>query len=164
MLFLGVSLFWPGTYQDYPVAVPFQPLAIDFFAFALVLLLMKDTDEDPKYNRMLTWFVLIGTFLYIIGTVFVTESALILSTLPPTVSASTSNPWGFFNTFFNSQNNPALAIYTFYICFTILLLAGAVAVVSSFRDQAGRGSIVTNPKPVIKTTANPPIPPAQQNK
>ncbi len=157
VVFLGFSLFWPGTYQDYPIAVPWQLLAIDFFAFALVLLLVKDTDEDPKYNRLLTGFVLIGTFLYITGTTFVTESALALSTLPPTVSASVSNPWGFFYAYFNSQNNPTLSIYSFYVAFALLLLAGAIAIASSLRSGGNTSvrGLKPSPKPVVKQAAAP---------
>jgi hypothetical protein len=163
VLFLGVTLFWPGTYQDYPIAVPFQPLAIDFFAFALVLMLVKDTDEDPKYNSLLTVFIIIGAMLYIFGTVFITESATMLSPLPPTVSLSTSNPWGFLNAYFNSQNNPALAIYTFYITFALLLIAGGIAVMDSFKGSFPRKSIDISPKPVVKQPTEP-QPPAPQQK
>lgn len=165
IVFLGVSLFWPGTYQDYPVAVPFQPLAVDFFAFALVLMLIKDTDEDPKYNRLLTYFVLIGTMLYIFGTVFITESATSLTVLPPTVSLSTSNFWGFLNTYFNSQNDPSLAIYSFYATFLIFLAAGGIAIRASLKEgNVPRAGIQTNPKPMIKETFSPPTPPAAQKK
>ena len=158
IVFLGVSLFWPGTYQDYAVAVPFQPLAIDFFAFALVLMLIKDTDEDPKYNAMLTYLVLIGTFLYIFGTVFITESAVVLSPQPPTVSSSTSNLWGFLYIYFNSQNDPAMAIYTFYVTFLLFLGAGAVAIRASLKGGGiPKGSVLTNPKPQVKETASPPV-------
>ncbi len=161
VLFLGFSLFWPGTYLDYPIAVPWQLLAIDFYAFALVLLLVKDTDEDPKYNKLLTIFILIGTFLYLIGTVFVTESALALSTPPPTVSNSLGNIWGLFYNVFDSQQNPALAIYSFYVCFALLLGAGAIAINSSFRSGANlaKQDIQTSPKPTIKMPSPPPVAP-----
>ncbi len=150
VLFLGVSLFWPGTYQDYPIAVPFQPLAIDFFAFALVLLLIKDTDEDPFYNSLLTIFVLAGTVLYLFGTVFVTESALALAVLPPTVSPSVGNFWGFINQNFNSENAPAMSIYSFYVTFALLLIAGGIAIANSFHPNYPRTSVQTNPKPIVK--------------
>ena len=29
VVFLGVMLFWPGIYQDFPIAVPFMPLAVE---------------------------------------------------------------------------------------------------------------------------------------
>lgn len=157
ILFLGVSLFWPGTYQDYPIAVPFMPIAIDLYAAALVILLIKDTDEEPKWNSALTLLVVAGAFLYIIGTVFVTESAVYMATLPPTVSLSASNPWGFFNTFFNSEHNPAMAIYTFYAGFGLFLLLGLIAITASFLQPGGtpRSRIQTNPKPVVKQPAAP---------
>ncbi len=162
IVFLGVSLFWPGTYQDYPIAVPWQLLAVDFFAIALVIMLIKDTDESPTWNSALTVLVAIGSFLYIVGTVLVTESALALTTLPPTVSASTNNIWGFFNTYFNSINNPTLAIYSFYVCFTILLVAGAVAIGASFRGGIAKRTLAVAPKPVVKQPQAPAQSSAQQ--
>lgn len=152
-VFLGITLFWPGTYQDFAIAVPFQPLAINFFAFALLIMLIKDTDEEPKYNTLMTVFILIGTILYIFGTVFVTESAVSLAVLPPTVSLSTNNFWGFINYYFNSMNNPTLSIYTFYFCFALFGLTGLIAVIYSFKNsKLARGSITTNPNPIIKQT------------
>jgi hypothetical protein len=158
IVFLGVSLFWPGTYQDYPIAVPFQLLAIDLYAFALVLLLIKDTDEDPKYNSWLTILVVLGGFLYVIGTVFVTESATALATLPPTVSLNPSNIWGFFNTYFNSINNTTLAIYSFYVTFALLLIAGGIAISVGFRsgNNISKRNVITTPNPVAKTVSQQP--------
>lgn len=160
IVFFGVLLFWPGIYQDFPIAVPFQPLAIDFFAMGLVLILVKDTDEEPFYNSLLTILVLIGAFLYITGTVFVTESATQLPVLPPTVATGSGNIWGFFNNNFNSQNNPALSIYTFYVTFAILGICGLIAVISSFKGGIFNRFIEPKPMPVIKETA----PPQQQGK
>lgn len=138
IVFLGAELFWPGTYGDYPVAVPFQPLAVDFFAMALVLMIVKDTDEEPKWNNLLTTFVAIGSLLYMFGTIFVTESAVFYTgaALPPTVSMGTGNFWGFMNMYFNSQNNPALAIYTFYVTLAILAICGGIVVRNAYSPIA----------------------------
>ena len=158
VVLMGFMLFWPGTYQDYAIAVPFQPIAIDFFAMALVLMLLKDTDEDRFYNGLLTLFVVIGTSLYAIGTIFVTESAVQLAVLPPTVSNAASNLWGFFNLNFNSMNNPALSIYTFYVGMGVLALCGLIVIVYSFMDGASSGSgkfSEPNPRPTIKETQPP---------
>ena len=155
IVFFGFMLFYPGIYQDFPIAVPFMPLAIDMFAIALVIMLVKDTDEDIKYNNILTIFVALGTSLYIFGTIFVTESATQLASLPPTVSNSASNIWGFVNTYFNSINNPALSIYSFYICLTILVIAGLVALRYGLTFGVPRSSVITNPNPIIKTTEQP---------
>lgn len=134
VLFLGVALFWPGTYQDYAIGVPFMPLGVDFFSFALVLLLLKDTDEDPKANAMLTAFIVIGAALYTIGMVFVTYNPAQLSLQVPTVSTAASNPWGFFYQYFDSINSPTVAIYSFYITLVLLGLAGGRAVRWSYEQ------------------------------
>jgi hypothetical protein len=156
VVFLGFMLFWPAIYQDFPIAVPFEPLAIDFYAMALVLMLVADTDEVPLYNSIVTILVLIGTVLYITGVIFVTESATALAVLPATVSLSTSNIWGYFNANFNSINNPDLSIYTFYVTFGILSICGAVAIIYSFKGGIMNRTIEPKPKPAVKETINPP--------
>ena len=155
MVFLGFMLFYPGIYQDFPIAVPFMPLSIDLFAIALVILLVKDTDEEPKYNSAITVLVGLGTILFITGTIFVTESATQLGVLPPTVSNSSSNLWGFMNNTFNSMTNPALSIYTFYACFAVLAIAGLVAFIYGMGGNLPRNTITITPKPVEKQTAAP---------
>ncbi len=158
VVFLGFLLFWPAIYQDFPIAVPFMPLAIDFYAMALVLMLIVDTDEVPVYNSMMTILVLIGTILYITGVVFVTESAAALPVLPATVSLSANNIWGYFNTNFNSQNNPDLSIYSFYVTFAILALCGVAAILYSFRGGILNRLIEPKPRPAVKEAINPPQP------
>jgi hypothetical protein len=155
IVFLGFMFFWPGIYQDFPIAMPFAPLSIDFFAMALVLMLVVDTDEKPFYNSIMTILVIIGTLLYTIGIVLVTESPLALSILPPTVSTNTSNIWGFANTYFNSMNNPTLSIYTFYVAFVILGICGAIAVLYSFKGGIFNRFIEPKPKPVVKEVEAP---------
>ena len=155
MVFLGFMLFYPGIYQDFPIAVPFMPLSVDFFAIALVILLVKDTDEEPKYNSAITVLVGIGTLLFITGTIFVTESATQLGVLPPTVSNASSNIWGFMNNNFNSMNNPSLSIYTFYFCFAVLALAGLVAFIYGLGGSLPKNTITISPKPVEKQTEAP---------
>jgi hypothetical protein len=156
VVFLGFMLFWPAIYQDFPIAVPFEPLAIDFYAMALVLMLVADTDEVPLYNSIVTILVLIGTVLYITGVIFVTESATALPVPPATVSLSTTNIWGYFNANFNSINNPDLSIYTFYVTFGILSICGAVAIIYSFKGGIMNRTIEPKPKPAVKETINPP--------
>ncbi len=158
VVFLGFMLFYPGTYQDFPIAVPAMPLAVDLYAIALVILLVKDTDEEPKWNTAITILVALGTVLYITGTIFVTESAVQLAKLPPTVSAQTSNIWGFMYTTFNSQTNPALSIYSFYICFGILAAAGLVAFVYGLKGGTPRNQIKTVPNPVVMVKDPAPTP------
>ncbi len=164
VVFLGVMLFWPGIYQDFPIAVPFAPLAIDFFALALLIMLIKDTDEEAFWNSIVTIAVVIGSVLYIVGVVFVTESAVQLAKLPPTVSTATSNIWGYFYATFNSQANPALSIYSFYICFGLLMLMGLIAILSSFKGGIFNRFIEPKPQPVVKEVQPPQQPQQGQQK
>ena len=157
-VFLGFLLFFPGIYQDFPIAMPFAPLAIDFFAMALVLMLVVDTEEEPFYNSILTILVIIATSLYITGMILVTESPVALAILPPTVSVSTNNIWGFANQYLNSVNNPTLSIYTFYFCFTILGLCGLVAILYSFKGGIFNRFLEPKSKPVVKNV----VPPQKQ--
>ncbi len=155
VLFLGFVLFLPSANLAYPVAVPFMPLGIDLYAFALVLILVKETDEDGKYDTLVTTLLAAGTALYMIGTIGVTESAVQLAQLPGTVSPNASNPWGFFFTYFNSVNNPALEMYSFYITFALLVIAGLYAIKWSFNPTGAKPKTV--PNPIAKTG---PVPPA----
>lgn len=167
MVFLGFELFYPGIYEDFAIAVPFSLLAIDVFAAALVVLLVVDTDEDPRYNKVITILVLIGAALYIFGTIFITESPTVLmNPVPGTVSNSNSNIWGFMNNNFNSQNNPTLAIYSFYVCFAILLIEGGIAIFFSLTGgNLPKNLLKTTAAPVVKQQAPaPPSSPAQQDK
>ncbi len=165
MVFLGFELFYPGIYGDFAIAVPFELLAINVFAAALVILLVVDTDENPKYNTWITILVGLGALLYIFGTITVTESPTVLSVLPATVSNSNSNFWGFMNNTFNSQNNPTLAMYSFYVCFLILAIEGGIAFYYGLKGNLPKAQFRTKAKPVVKA---PPVPqnpaaPSQQN-
>ncbi len=163
VVFLGVMLFWPGIYQDFPIAVPFMPLAVDMFAIALVLMLVKDTEDNSFYNSVVSILVIVGSVLYLFGTIFVTESAVQLAKLPPTVSANTSNIWGFAYQYFNSQNNPSLAIYSFYISLFILGICGLIAILYSFEGGIFDRKIEPKAKPLVKET-DVPTPQAQVQK
>ena len=155
--FLGLVDFFPSANLIYPIAVPFMPAAIVLYAFALVLIMTKDTDESAKYDTMVTQLLGLGTALYMIGTIGVTESALSLAILPSTVSLSPHNPWQIFNTYFNSVNNPALEMYTFYVGFVLLAIAGILALKWSLTPSAGmpKKEVTTVAKPVFKPPAAP---------
>jgi hypothetical protein len=157
VVFLGVMLFWPGIYEDFPIAMPFAPLAVDFYAFALVLILVVDTEDNSFYNSLVSIFVIIGSLLYIVGVVLVTESPVALGVLPPTVSANTTNIWGYANQYLNSVNNPTLAIYTFYITGAILGLCGLIAILYSFKGGILNRFIEPKARPIVKDVPSPQV-------
>ena len=121
---MGLLVFFPGTFLDYPIAVPFMPLSVVFFGIALVTKLYVDADDNRNAFRVVTVLVFIGTLLWISGTIFVTETPLVLSTLPPGVSA-TSGIWYTMYSTFSSTGNLGLAMESFQACFAIL---GVIAI------------------------------------
>src|SRR5579875_1665405 len=121
---MGLLVFFPGTFLDYSIAVPFMPVSVVLFGLALVTKLYFDADDNRNAFRVVTLLVFGGTMLWILGTIFVTETPLALSQLPPGVSAS-SGIWATMYTTFNSQNNLGLAMATFQACFAVL---GVVAI------------------------------------
>ena len=120
---MGLLVFFPGTFADYPMAVPFMPLAVVFFGAALVLKLYVDADDNRMAFRAVTVLVFIGTLLWISGTIFVTETPLLLPTLPSGVSA-TSGIWAMMYNNFASTNNVSLAMTSFQVCFAMLGVIG----------------------------------------
>jgi hypothetical protein len=120
---MGLLVFFPGTFQDYDMAVPFMPLSVVLFGVALITKLYFDADENRNAFRAVTVLVFGGTALWIFGTVFVTESPLALATLPSGVSATSGIWYTMYNTF-SSKVNTDLAMLTFNACFAVLGVIG----------------------------------------
>ncbi len=109
---MGLLVFFPGTFLDYPMAVPFMPVSVVFFGLALITKLYFDADDNRNAFRAVTVFIFIGTFLWIMRTILVTETPLALSTLPPGVSG-TSGVWYIAYYTFSSTQNLGLAMISF---------------------------------------------------
>jgi hypothetical protein len=123
---MGLMVFFPGTYLDYPLAVPFMPLSVLLFGMALVVKLYVDADENRNAFRAVTFLTFGGAALWIFGAIFVLETPLVLSTLPAGVSA-TSGVWAFMYNNFSSTANLNLAMDSFQACFAglgVLALLG----------------------------------------
>ncbi|MDE1854127.1 MAG: hypothetical protein KGI38_10355 [Thaumarchaeota archaeon] len=116
---MGLLVFFPGTFQDYAIAVPFMPVSVVLFGMALVTKLYFDADENRNAFRVVTLLVFGGTALWIFGTIFVTETPLALGTLPSGVSSTGGIWYAVYNTF-SSQVNVDLSMVTFNITFAAL--------------------------------------------
>jgi len=134
-LLLGFELFFVGTYGDYPIAVPFMPLAIVLIAAVLVIKLVRDPDEEEKANRLVSTLTAAATFFYVFGILMVTESiagygnAGYVATAGGTITTATggSDIWTIVYNAFSSTVNTQLAVVTFYVCFTALSAFAAYA-------------------------------------
>lgn len=122
---MSLMVFFPGTFLDYPLAVPFFPLTAVFFGIALVTKLYFDADDNRNVFRFVTAVVFLGTASWIFGTVFITETPLALSTLPAGVSL-TNGFWASVYNNFSSTQNLDLAMASFYGCFGALGVIGLV--------------------------------------
>jgi len=126
---MGLLVFFPGTYLDYPIAMPFAPAAIVFFGAALIIKLYFDADENRNAFRAVTGLTFLGTALWIFGIIFVTETPLALSTLPASVSASSGIWFTIFQTFSSTSTTGLnLAMTTFQVTLPILGLFGLLGI------------------------------------
>lgn len=122
---MSLMVFFPGTFLDYPLAVPFMPLTAVLFGAALVTKLYFDADDNRNVFRFVTVLIFLGAASWIFGTVFITETPLALSTLPAGVSSS-GGFWASIYNDFSSTQNLNLAMASFYGGF------GALGVISLF--------------------------------
>jgi hypothetical protein len=120
---MGLLVFFPGTFQDYAMAVPFMPVSVVLFGLSLIIKLYFDADENRNAFRAVTALVFGGTSLWIFGTVFITESPMQLSTLPAGVSGNSGFFYYLYSNF-NSATNVDLAMVTFNDCFAVLGVIG----------------------------------------
>jgi hypothetical protein len=145
----GLMYFFPGTFQDFDMAVPFMPVAVVLFAGALLTKLYFDADENRNAYRVVTVLLFLGTILYLFGAVFILETPTVLSTLPSGVS-STSGFWYWVYNTFSSKVNVDLSLISFEVCLGILGVIGLAAIAHPFlhsRLPKKRGVAASAPPP-----------------
>ena len=151
---MGLMVYFPGTFQDYAMAVPFMPVSVVQFWDALVTKLYFDADENRRVFRVVTTLVFAGTASWIFGTIFVTESPLQLASLPSGVSTS-SGIWYTISSTFSSQSNVNLSMLSFNVCFAALGVIGLFGLAHPFLH-----SRMGKPTPKIASTQGPVSPAA----
>lgn len=150
---MGLLVFFPGTFQDYPIAVPFMPVSVVLFGAALVTKLYYDADDNRNVFRAVTGLVFGGAALWMFGVIFVTESPLQLAIIPSGISTSSGFWYTLANTF-SSQVNVDLSMTTFYVCFTALGILGVLGLAHPIlHSRVGKGL-----KPVIQQSQGPVAP------
>ncbi len=128
---MGLMVFFPGTFQDYALAVPFMPVSVVLFGAALVTKLYFDADENRNAFRAVTVLTFAGTILWIFGVVFVTETPLALATLPAGVSSNSGLWYTIYNNF-SSLTNVDLSMATFNVAFAALGVIGLFGLAHPF--------------------------------
>lgn len=157
---MGLLVFFPGTFQDYAIAVPFMPLSVVFFGAALITKLYFDADENRNAFRLVTFLVGGGTFLWIFGTVFITETPLALGTLPTGVSLDGGFWAAIYNTF-SSRVNVDLSMYSFYATSAALTVIAILGFAHPILHSRVRGKQGLNVSTSGESPASPAIFPSR---
>lgn len=121
VVLVGLVLLWPGLYLNTSVAVPFQPLGFDLFLIAFTLMLIKGINEDDKLHSTIRRLMLVGTSVYVIGTIILIVCPQQLPLAQGSLYNSFSGAWMWLTNMINSQTNMSLAIYSIYMNILVVL-------------------------------------------
>ncbi len=114
---IGVLLISPDIFEDVGLALPFIPLGTIVLGIALYIKLSKDMENNWKTRKIFTLLLSVAALLQYFGFIFIMEGA-------PTdwvKSGHAGNFWLFLKNF-RSNVNPSLSMWTFYICFPLLII------------------------------------------
>ncbi len=114
---IGALLINPDIFGDIKLALPLVPLSTIVLGLALYIKLSKDIENDWGARKLFTWFLSFAALLQYFGFIFIMEAA-------PTdwvKSGQAGNFWLFLKSL-RSNVNPVLSMWTFYICFPLLII------------------------------------------
>ncbi len=114
---IGALLINPDTFGDVKLALPFVPLGTIILGIALVIKLSRGLETDWAARKLFTWLLAIAAFLQYFGFIFIMEAA-------PAEWVSSGKAGTFWLTLrsFRSNLNPSLSMWTFYLCFPLLII------------------------------------------
>lgn len=119
---LGFVVLNPDVMADIKMAVPFVPLAIVFFAFALVVRLFRGGHEPgTRAHSVAHWLMAAGVTLNVVGYTMVMEAAS-----SEYLALHPSPFWVWVKTHLRSNAAPGgleIAWLSFWICFPLLIAA-----------------------------------------
>ena len=113
---LGLLFINPDIMADIKLAVPFMPLGTAVLGWALIVKVSTDIRASRKAARLFLTLLGAAVVLQFFGYTFVMEAA---------PAEWSQHAGGFWNVLrgMRSNENPALAMATFYICFPLILSA-----------------------------------------
>ncbi len=114
---IGALLINPDIFGDVKLALPFVPLGTVLLGFALYIKLSKDIEADWSARKLFIWLLTAAAFLQYFGFIFIMESA------PESwvETGKAGNFWLFLRSM-RSNINPSLSMWTFYICFPLVVV------------------------------------------
>lgn len=111
---------------DIKIGLPFVPLGTVALAAALVVKVFRNTEDINKSFRLSTYLVMIGSLLNTIGYVLVMEGPGADYTAAKTAFWQTMHS-------LRSNQNPELAVVTFYATFLMLVALGGFAAAKAIK-------------------------------
>ena len=106
------------------IGLPFIPFGTVALAAALVIKVFRNTEDINRSFRMSAYLVLLGSFLNMVGYVFVMEGPGNEYEVAQTAFWQTLHSW-------RSNKNPELSVITFYVSFSMLTVIGLFAAVKT---------------------------------
>ena len=112
----GAMLVNPDTFDDIKLAVPFMPLGTVLLGIGLTIKLAGDVDRPGRARPWFSLMLIAAAAMQYFGFIFVMEAA-------PAGWIASGTAGSFWLTLraMRSNVNPQLAMWTFYICFPMLL-------------------------------------------
>ncbi len=138
VVLVGLVLLWPGLYLNTSVAVPFQPLGFDLFLIAFTLMLVNGKGEDDKLHGTIRRLTLIGTSMYVFGTLILIVCPQQLPISQSSLYGSFSASWMWATNLINSQSNTSLSVFSIYLNIIVLLACVSFAVLHSTASKEKR--------------------------
>ncbi len=114
---IGALLINPDIFADIKLALPFIPLGTVILGLALVVKLAKDIENDWSARKLFTWLLATAAGLQYFGFIFIMEAAP-----KDWVTAGKAGTFWLFLRNLRSNLNPSLSMWTFYICFPLLVV------------------------------------------
>ena len=113
---IGILLINPDMFADVKLPLPFFPAGVIFLGIALIIKLKYNLKTNTSRYRIFNLFLVLAAFVQYFGFVLVAEAA----SEDWIVSGTAGELWIFLQGL-RPNLNPSLSMWTFYICFPILI-------------------------------------------
>ncbi len=127
---IGVLLLNPDIFSDIKLALPFVPLGTIFLGLALYTKLRFNVEDSGNKRNLFLGLLTTSTILNYFGFIFVMESAP-----EEWVSIGKAGNFWLFLRSLRSNLNPDLSMWTFYICFPILIFVMGLILYGGIRGK-----------------------------
>ena len=129
----GISLLLinPDMFADIKFPLPFFPIGVILLGIALIYKLKGKIETNKKHKNMFNIFLLLSGIVQYLGFVFVMEAAA-----TDWVKSGVAGKFWLSLKGLRSNLNPSLSMWTFYICFPIILIILIIMIGAGLKRKA----------------------------